>query len=258
MGHAEHAFRAPPPCGACRPAFAPAARLFEPRDMRPCGLPSAFPRLWSRPPCAPHPLPLRPCRRAVPSSAEKAEEQGIPPGKESPARRFRVPPAGPGEERAAPSGGTAPAPAVPSGMVRHGATARAPCGASARRHPAPEAARHGANVQTAPGFPASAPSGVARPSTGRHAGQPLRLGLPADSAPAVPSGAKRKPPVLPLCSLQSPWHEPCAARPAFPAKRKPARAVPRAPLPALSREARRLRPAPSPTGKGLPAPSSTG
>ena len=116
MGHAEHAFRAPPPCGIRRPTSRPAAlaaapsrkaaRLFEPRDMRPCGLPA-------------HSLGsglVRPVRRilslsgpaAVPSSAEKAEEQGMPPGKESPTRRFRAPPAGPGEERAAPSGGTAP------------------------------------------------------------------------------------------------------------------------------------------------------
>ena len=113
-GPAEHAFRAPPPCGTRRRAPPPcgtrrrafaqsgtALRATRYAALRPA---SAFPRLWSRPPCAPHPLPLRPCRRAVPSSAEKAEEQGMPPGKESPARRFRAPPAGPGEERAAPSG----------------------------------------------------------------------------------------------------------------------------------------------------------
>ena len=101
-GHAEHAFRAPAAALAARPcASGTALRATRYAALRPA---SAFPRLWSRPPCAPHPLPLRPCRRAGPSSAEKAEEQGMPPGKESPARRFRAPPAGPGEERAALSG----------------------------------------------------------------------------------------------------------------------------------------------------------
>jgi len=267
-GREKEGFRTDGPCGtrlprpaALRhspPGLAPAARLFEPRDMRPCGLPA-------------HSLGsglVRPVRRILslsgPAAALFPPALKRPRSKECPrARKARqgasaLPPQGRERKGPPPPGGTAPRTCR---SLRHGPPRRNGTSSLRSIGPAssrPEAARHGASVQTAPGFPASAPSGVAGPAPADTPASPCGLAflrIPPPPFPPARNGSRpcsRSVPSRALGTNPAPHSLPS------PRSASPARAVPRALLPALSREARRLRPAPSPTGKGLPAPSSTG
>ena len=259
MGHAEHAFRAPPPCGTRRPAFAPAARLFEPRDMRPCGLPA-------------HSLGsglVRPVRRILslsgPAAALFPPALKRPRSKECPrARKARqgvsaLPPQGRERKGPPPPGGTAPRTCR---SLRHGPPRRNGTSSPAEHRPGviPPPKRRGMAQACRLPWAFRRPPHRARPGPAPAGTQASPCGLaflriPPPPFPPARNGSRpcsRSVPSRALGTNPAPHGLPS------PRSASPARAVPRAPLPALSREERRLRPAPSPTGKGLPAPSSTG